>query len=169
MHTRLPEGKPVFIDANIFLNAILGNANESAPCVRFLEAVDKDTVHGATSIIVMNEVLHRLLIASVVSDYGINPESAVHFFKTNPSHVRNATKVWDLMDDIRNIRTLKIHGIYESTFSRSLTLMQESGLLSNDALHVASMEEQSIDTIATYDRDFERVPQIKVWKPAKAV
>jgi hypothetical protein len=65
MHTRLPEGKPVFIDANIFLNAILGNANESAPCVRFLEAVDEDTIHGATSIIVMNEVLHRLLIASV--------------------------------------------------------------------------------------------------------
>jgi hypothetical protein len=73
------------------------------------------------------------------------------------------------MEDIRNIHTLKIHGIHENTFSRSLTLMQESGLLSNDALHVASMEEQSIDTIATYDRDFERVPQIKVWKPAKAV
>ena len=31
MHSRLPEGKPVFIDANIFLTAILGNANESEP------------------------------------------------------------------------------------------------------------------------------------------
>jgi len=169
MHAGLPEGKPVFIDANIFLNAILASANESAPCVRFLEDIDNGTIHGATSILVLNEVLHRLLIASVVSDCGISPESAVHFLKTNPAHVSHAAKVWDLMDDIRNIRTLKVHGISEVTFTRSLAIMQESGLLSNDALHVASMEEQSIDTIATYDRDFERVPQIKVWKPAKAV
>ena len=41
MHTRLPEGKPVIIDANIFLNAILGNATESAPCIRILEVIDE--------------------------------------------------------------------------------------------------------------------------------
>jgi GNAT superfamily N-acetyltransferase len=65
-------------------------------------------------------------------------------------------KVWDLMDDIRNIRTLKIHGISAGTFTRSLALLQESRLLSNDALHVAIMEEQSIDTIATHD-DYRRM------------
>jgi predicted nucleic acid-binding protein len=99
----------------------------------------------------------------------VTAESAVHFLKTNPAHVSHAAKVWDRMDDIRNIRTLKVQGISEVTFTRSLTIMQESGLLSIDALHVASREERSIDTIATCDRGFERVPEIKVWKPVKAV
>lgn len=39
--------------------------------------------------------------------------------------------------------------------------MREWGLLSNDALHAACMKENSIDTIVTYDRDFERIPEIK--------
>jgi len=54
-------------------------------------------------------------------------------------HIRNAAKVWDLMDDIRNIRSQKIHGISAGTFTRSLARMQESGLPSDDALHVAIM------------------------------
>lgn len=120
---------------------------------------------SATSVIVLNEVLHRLLIASVVSSSSIGSESAVQYIKSHPDLVRDAETVWEIMNDIRGIRPMKIYGISKETFERSLSVMREWGLLGNDALHVACMEEHSIDTIATFDQDFSRVSTIKILKP----
>ena len=156
----------IFIDANIFLSTILGSGKESASCARFLEDADAGAFPSASSVIVLNEVLHRLLIASVVSSGGIGTGSVVHYMKLHPELVRDAGTVWEVMDDIRSIRPMKIYGISTAIFERSLAIMQEWGLLGNDALHVACMEEHSIGTIATYDRDFSRVSGIKCWKPA---
>lgn len=155
----------IFIDANIFLNAIFANGKDTAASVRFLEEADAGTFPTATSVIVLNEVLHRLIIASVVSSSGIAPESVVHQIKLHPGLVRETGAVWEIMEDIRSIRSMKIYGISPATFERSLAIMQEWGLLGNDALHVACMEEHSIGTIATFDRDFSRVSFIKIRKP----
>ena len=158
----------IFIDANIFLNVILGAGKESVACAKFLEEAEAGTFPSATSIIVLNEVLHRLLIASVVSGSGIGPDSAVHHMKSHPELVRDAGTVWEILDDIRSIRPMKIYGISPATFELSLSIMQKWGLLGNDALHVACMEEHSIGIIATYDRDFSRISGIKIRKPAEA-
>jgi predicted nucleic acid-binding protein len=64
------------------------------------------------------------------------------------------------MDEIRSIGHMKIYGISPDTFERSLPLMQKWCLLGNDALHVACVEENSIVTIATYNRDFSRIDPI---------
>lgn len=156
---------PVFIDANIFLHIVLGTGKEAAACTRFLEDADAGLFPSATSVIVLNEVLHRLLIASVVHGSGIAPESAVRQMKMHPELVREAGAVRDVMEDIRSIRPMVVYGITPQTFERSLAVMQEWGLLGNDALHVACMEEQGIDMIATYDRDFSRVNHISVLGP----
>jgi predicted nucleic acid-binding protein len=155
----------IFIDANIFLNTILSAGKESESCARFLEMADAGDFPSATSVIVLNEVLHRLLIASIVKSSGVGSDSAVHHMKLHPEQVRDAGTVWEVMDDIRSIRSMKIYGISLATFERSLAIMQEWGLLGNDALHIACMEEHSIGAIATYDRDFSRVYGIKCWKP----
>jgi len=155
----------IFIDANIFLNTIFFSGKESAGCARFLEDADAGIFPAATSVIVLNEVLHRLIIASVVSSSGIAPESAVHQIKLHPELIREAGAVWEVMKDIQSIRSMKVYGISPATFERSLAIMQEWGLLGNDALHVACMEEHSIETIATCDRDFSRVSSIKIRKP----
>jgi hypothetical protein len=75
----MPDGTTVFIDANIFLHTILGNTRESKPSAYFLSQVESGIVHGTTSVVVLNEVLHRLLIAYVVSECRISPESAVSY------------------------------------------------------------------------------------------
>ncbi|MEN6610553.1 MAG: type II toxin-antitoxin system VapC family toxin [Methanoregulaceae archaeon] len=165
MPVSLEEGTTVFIDANIFLSIIFENSGRAESSVRFLESVHEGTIHGTTSVLVLNEVLHRLLIASVVNDAGIPLEEAVTFLKIHPTHICETETSRTLIEDIRNIRNLKILGISEKTFVRSLAIMKEYGLLSNDALHVACMEEHALSTIATFDRDFERVSRIRVWRP----
>ncbi len=158
----------VFIDANIFLTTILGSGRRAASCTRFLEEADAGSFPSATSVIVLNEVVHRLIIASVVSSSGIAPESAVQEIKRHPEIIRDSAPVWEIVEDIRSIRSMKIHGITPSAFTRSLSIMREWGLLGNDALHVACMEENSIDTIATLDQDFSRVPGIRIRKPEES-
>ena len=79
--------------------------------------------------------------------------------------MRNAKPVWELTDNILNIRNMDICGISDTTFARSLVIMQEYGLLSNDALHLACMDEHDITTLATYDRDFRNISRINVWNP----
>ena len=100
----------------------------------------------------------------MVSSSGIAPESAVQRIKSHPELIRDAGAVWEVMEDIRLIRFMKVYGISPATFERSLAIMQQWGLLGNDALHVACMEEHAIETIATYDRDFSRVSGIKILK-----
>ena len=46
-----------------------------------------------------------------------------------------------------------------------LESMKRYRLMSNDAIHVATMEKRGISDIATNDPDFERVGWLKVWKP----
>ena|SRR5208337_3069570 len=161
----LPAGTPVFIDANIFLHTILGNTREFRPSAFFLSQIDGGFFRGTISVIVLNEVLHRLLIAYVVSESGVNPESAVSFLKKNPETVRQAKTVWELTNTILDIRNLNICGISDTTFAQSLVIMQEYGLLSNDALHLACMDEHAITTLVTYDRDFGNISRINVWNP----
>ena len=165
MAVRPDSDATIFIDANIFLHNILGTGKESASCARFLEDADTGVFPSATSVIVLNEVLHRLLIASVVSSRAIGADSAVHYMKLHPENVREAGAVWEVMDDIQSIRNMKIFGISPAIFERSLPLMQKWGLLGNDALHLACMEEHSIGSIATYDRDFSRIDRITVIVP----
>jgi predicted nucleic acid-binding protein len=167
MAVRQESDATVFIDANIFLNIVLGTGKDAAACTRFLEDADAGIFPSATSVIVLNEVLHRLLIASVVSSSGIDPESAVRQMKLHPELVREAENVREVMEDIRSIRPMVVYGITPQTFERSLAVMQEWGLLGNDALHVACMEEHSIEIIATYDRDFSRVRGINAHKPGE--
>jgi|GEM_PF-826621 len=156
----------IFIDANIFLNTIFGSGKEAASCTRFLEEADAGIFPTATSVIVLNEVLHRLIIASVVSSSGVAPESAVHQIKLHPELIHEVRAVWEIMDDIQSVRQMKVYGISPATYGRSLVLMREWGLLGNDALHLACMEEHSISTIATYDRDFSRISGVKIQRPA---
>lgn len=161
----LHHGKTVFIDANIFLTIIFEAPEAANPSVRFMEHIHNGDMYGATSVIVLNEIIHRLLIAEAVQKAPMSADSAISFLKSHPQYIRDASTVWGLVEDIRNIQNLKIYGISENTLAFSIDIMHQSGLLSNDALHIACMKENSINTIATYDRDFEKIPQIKVLKP----
>ena len=105
------------------------SGTDAAASASFLEEADAGVFPTATSVIVLNEVIHRLIIASVVSSSGISPESVVHQIKLHPELVRKARAVWEVMEDIRSIRSMKIYGISPATFERSLIIMQDWGLL----------------------------------------
>ena len=50
-------------------------------------------------------------------------------------------------------------------FDTALGYSKKHCLLSNDAIHVATMKKYEVTNIATNDGDFERVGWIKGWNP----
>jgi predicted nucleic acid-binding protein len=49
--------------------------------------------------------------------------------------------------------------------NEAATISLQHGLLTNDAIIVASMQRHGLTNLATNDDDFDRVPGLTVWKP----
>jgi predicted nucleic acid-binding protein len=55
--------------------------------------------------------------------------------------------------------------VNETIIRNAQTVRQEAGLLTNDSMIVAAMREYGLSFLASNDSDFERVPDITVFKP----
>jgi hypothetical protein len=62
----LPTDSRLFIDANIFLYTILGHHHFKSPCEEFLIKLENGEYEAITSTLILNEVVHKLMLAEVV-------------------------------------------------------------------------------------------------------
>ena len=158
-------GTIIFIDANILLYAVSGHWKFGNSSRRLLESINDGEYKGITSILVCNEVFHRSLIAEIVEREGIGPESVLKCMKRDPGLVSESTKAWTAVERINQINNLKIVGIDDSDFELALRYSKKFGLLSSDALHLAIMKREGVNTMASNDRDFEGVSWLQIWRP----
>ena len=165
MLDEIETGTTIFIDANIFLYEILDHWKYAESCNSFLEHINMGKYHAVMSVLICNEVFHRVVIAEVVEKYDIGPKSAVNYLKKNWEIVKELNKAWDAILNINAIENLEIVEIDREVFGVALKYSKKYGLLSNDAIHLATMEKYRITNIATNDNDFKRVEWLKVWKP----
>ena len=65
----LSSGADVFLDANVFIYAFLsGNSKE---CRDLLHRFSTEELSGITTLDVINEVTHRLMLAEAVAKHGL--------------------------------------------------------------------------------------------------
>lgn len=163
----VPWGLEVFIDTNIFLYSITGHPRYGPWCEELLDKVRATDIKGKISVIVLNELIHKLVIGEVAQKEGIRPSQAVRYVKKNPE-VLEGLKAYEVVAEVESDYNLMIADLTKEHFSLARKLMGEQHLLSNDALHLAVMKEQGITNIATSDPDFDRIAGLKVWKPQEA-
>ena len=165
MLDEIETGTTIFIDANIFLYEILDHWKYAEPCNSFLEHINMGKYHALMSVLICNEVFHRVVIAEVVEKYDIEPKSAVNYLKKNWGIVKELNKAWDAILNINAIENLEIVEIDREIFGVALKYSKKYGLLSNDAIHLATMKRHGLTNVATNDGDFERVEWLNIWKP----
>ena len=165
MLDQLPRGTSVFVDANIFLYEALNHWKHGEACKEFIEAVAGGDYRAITSVMVCNEVFHRLMLAEVVERYEIEPKKVVRYLKEHGDLITDLTKTWEVMNKLSELAHLEILEVPEGDLEVALRISKDYGLLSSDAFHVAVMKRCGLTTIATNDPDFERVTWITVWKP----
>ncbi len=156
----------IFIDANIFLSEIF-DEETADECMDFLERVKDGGIRGFTSVIVLNEIFHRVAIAQVYKSFKIPLSKASLFLKENPDKFKSLGKPWEAIQNIVDIHNMVFLEVDRDIFRGGMEFSREYGLLSNDALHLAVMKEGNIDNLASNDKDFERIGWIKLYKTSR--
>ena len=93
------------------------------------------------------------------------PVSIISLIKKNPSSLLDDLETpFSTAESIMNMN-LEIANRFVPIFVVALEFMKRYRLMSNDAIHVATMKKHGITNIVTNDPDFERVEWIRIWKP----
>ncbi len=156
-----------FIDANIFLYPVLDDLRYGESSSRFLKRIHYGDIIGFTSVLVLNEVLHKLMISEIAKRYTISFPEALRYVKSNPDVISELEKSWDDIRWIKSIRNLTIFDITAEIADLALKYSKDLKLLSSDGIHVATMQTHRLTNLASNDLDFERVNWIKLYNPRK--
>jgi len=156
----------VFVDANIFVYHFSGPTEYTDSCARFLQRIEEGKLTGITSTLVIAETLHRLMIIEATSKLQIEPKGAVHYLKHHPLDVKKLTEHTKVPERI-SLLGVKILPIEIEDIHKCNEIKNEYGLLTNDAITLAVMRRYHLTNIATNDPDFERISDLKVWKPTE--
>jgi len=136
----LPAGADVFLDANVFIYSFGGQSDE---CRDLLRRCATEEVFGITTLEVINEVTHRLMLAEAVAKGIITRQNAAAL-KGKWRDVAMLGDYWTLTSRIFGLNIL-IVASDESRLHRAQTVRSSHGLLTTDSLILAAMNEYGID------------------------
>jgi predicted nucleic acid-binding protein len=156
----LPAGTHLFLDANIFIYAFLGHSSQ---CRNLLGHCASEQVFGITILEVINEVTHRLMVAEALGT-GVIKRDRVRDLRGKRREIAKLTEYWAQTSAIFGLNILVLPSD-EARLYRAQGVRSRYGLLTNDSLILAAMEESGVDSLATRDSDFDHISDIKIYKP----
>ena len=156
----LPAGIRLFLDANIFVYAFLGHSNQ---CRELLGRCATEQVLGITTLDVVSEVTHRMMLAEALGS-GLIKRDRVRDLRGKWREIAQLTEYWTQTSAIFGLNVLVLM-TDEARLHRGQTIRTRHGLLTNDSLIVAAMEEFGIHSLATRDNDFDHISELTVYKP----
>lgn len=161
----IPFGEKVLFDTNIFVYSALDHPKYGDFCTDLIDKVESGEIQGCVPTVVLNELLHRLMVAEVIRrGPARNTKDAVKILRSDESMIPSLRICWEELDRIYKMRFIVLEEI-TNTFKDSVSLARRYSLLAKDAYIVSFAKSYEITDIATNDPDFERVEWLKVWKP----
>lgn len=154
-------GDQIFLDANIFIYHFLGS---SAECRQLLSRCHQGELKGLTASFVLAEVAHRLMVAEAVARGLISPPQLVKKLRERPDIVRQLDAPNNCVAQIRSMN-IAIAPLTVSTLEARAVVRRQYGLLTNDSLLVAAMQEMNLQRLATHDRDFLSINGLLIYRP----
>jgi predicted nucleic acid-binding protein len=132
----LPGGADVFLDANVFIYTF---GRQSIDCRDLLRRCANEEVFGITTLDVINEVTHRLMLTEAVAK-GVITKGNASALKGRWRDVVKLTEYWTLTSRIFGLNILLVSSD-EPRLHRAQTVRSNHGLLTNDSLILATMVE----------------------------
>jgi predicted nucleic acid-binding protein len=157
----LPKGRDILIDANIFIYAFTDRSSE---CRWLLDQCGAEQIGGATTIEILNEVCHRLMLVEAVTAGIINRPSALSL-KRKPDAVKSLGRYWRLTESLFHLNLLIIP-LDETRRRQAADIRLEYGLLTTDSMLIAAAHDYKISSIASHDSDFERIQEFTIYRPS---
>ena len=132
----------ILLDSNILMYAAGAAHPHKADSLALLERVARGEVEAAVDAEVLQEILHRYRALGRWQD---------------------GRRVYDLT---RQIVPVVLPITAEVLDLARALLDRHSKLMARDALHAAVCENAGLETICSYDRDFDRIPGLRRLEPA---
>lgn len=163
--TKIPDNISVFIDANIFIyhfcDAEIAVAKN---CSDFLNKIENEQIHGFTSTFIIAEVLHRAMIHEAIGKFDLDPKGAMNKLQKNPALIKSLNQFARIPMILTDIG-IQILSVSYTTILNSQHWRRDYGLMVNDSILLETMAAFNISHLVTNDSDFDRIPDITVWKP----
>ncbi len=157
----LGSGSLVFVDANIFIYHFTA---ASPSCHQFLSRCSSGVVQATTSLPVLLEVAHRLMVIEAQQKKLVKGSNPARQLAHSPGLVRklHLYEEWTLAIPRMGIE------VEEVTFADLLVSMEmrpKTGLLTLDALILAVMTRLNIVNFASADQGFSKIEGVKLFSP----
>ena len=154
-----------YFDTNIFIYSALDHPKYGNPCTQLIHEVESGKIEGYIPTIVLNELLHRLMIAEVIErGFALNTGDAIRILKTDKNTIQSLDICWNEIDRLFDVGFIILKEKI-NTLAESLIISHRYSLLATDAYIVSFAKSYNIVNIITNDSDFEKVEWLKVWKP----
>lgn len=161
MFNNLPSKSIIFIDSNIFIYHFL---DMSENCTYLFKRTESEDITAYTSVIVVAEVLHRLMLIEAREKLNISEKNLLKHLKKHRNIVTTLEKYHIATEKIPEFG-IKILSFGMNEILSSRYFRTKYGFLTNDSINLSIMKSNGIKNIATNDSDFDDVKEIKVWKP----
>ena len=145
----------VYVDVNVFYMYLRPDPLHLPTIRAFLGRMVQGEIKVYTSILTMDELFYRLLLARVKDIYGRNPLSVLRE-DTSGALARCGAEIEAALRRLVRLPHLQLVAVVADDFPRMLANITAFGLLPRDALHVAAMQRLGLSEIATDDTDFDR-------------
>ena len=131
----------IYLDTNIWLRHLVEDTPQSKSCTQLLNLIDTGGIRTYTSTIVLLEIYYVL-----TSIYQIPKKQVIKDLK-----------------DIAQTRNLTV--IDQNNHKKALKFLKQTNIKFTDCLIATQLPENT--TLITYDKDFNKIPQIKTNTPAQ--
>ncbi len=159
----IASGMDVLVDANVLIYALL---ETSSQCRHLLARCSNEDLCGVTTVEIVNEVCHRLMLAEALRS-GLISSSQAKLLRASRAAIPTLVQYWAKTEQIFHLGLLVI-GLDEGRIRRAQEMRTRYALLTNDSLIVAAADEYGIRNVASNDSDFNDIPWMMIYKPTDA-
>ena len=160
----LPDGEKCFVDANIFYYLFVGTSPLSDPCATFLERTANGAIEVYTSLHILAEAVHKVMLAEAEVHFARNRAGLVNWLQRNQHRISELSR-FRLAAGSLSRMDLSLLPADVALVEEAATVSVQFGLLTNDALVVALMRRHALTNLVTNDEDFDAIPGLTIWKP----
>ena len=157
----IPGGTRVFIDAPVFIYHFTGS---SMQCRDVLHRCERGELNGVTSVTVLAEVTHRLMMLEAIAARLVRSGNVAKKLRERPEVIRRLRLASEQTARIA-LMGIEVLGLELRLVLSAAAFREKYGLMTNDSIIMATIEDVDITHVATADRDFGRVEGLTVFEP----
>lgn len=157
----VPAGCAIFVDSTIFIYHFTGVSTE---CRDFLGRCEQGDVTGVTSVTVLAEVAHRLLVVEAVKMGIVSGGNPAQKLARRPAALSGLSLYWEQVRQIP-LMGMDVLGLDLKVVLDSESFRRQCGLMANDSIIASTASAAGIACMASADQDFQRLPGFDVYGP----